>query len=147
MKRKFSTAIMTGVIFMTSCFTVFAETLYLNENLAKAVSSARLTDKNGNVITTVYSPDYGIDSITGCVTLSIGAEEVEASSVGEIDFNGAELDKITFTDLDSFGKYFPGLKKLKFPLPASYTGTFDLSSDSLSELDVSGSNADFILNL
>ena len=148
MKRKFSVAMMTCIIFMASCFTAFAETLFFNERLAKAVSSAKLTDKSGRDITASFlSQDSGTGSIIGYVTLSVGAEEVEASSIAEIDFYGVELDKITLIDFDSFSNYFPGLKTLRLPLPVSCKGTFDLSSDSLSELDVSGSSSDFILNL
>lgn len=152
MRRVFSLALLTGIIFLSAFSQITsAETVTLSENLAKAVASAELRDENGHTITaTLTSQDVasGDDSpdIEYSVILSRDDEGINASDVASMNFDGADLDGITSGDFESFD-VFSGLEYLRIALPDSFNGEFLPSFEKLSLLDVSGSTAEFILSL
>ena len=128
--------ILTAIFFIIlSCVSVYAADVNLSENLATVLPSAKINDSSGQVITATNNGG-------GQVSLSANISEVYS-----IDFSDVNLSVITASsDFESFD-VFTSLNTLIIPLPENFSGDFVLSFDSLKELDLTGSTANFSLDV
>ncbi|MBQ3585678.1 MAG: hypothetical protein II964_03075, partial [Synergistaceae bacterium] len=130
--KRFILFMMSAILVGIPTLTASAETVSLHENLALAIQSANIRDKDGNILTAqIVSEDESSDVVS--VSLKRGGNDISASDVAGMNFDGVNLN-VTSADFESFD-VFTGLEELRIALPDSFSGEFLPSFDKLSVLD------------